>query len=169
MLCVVSAGMAACAKAQARVPTPPAPLAAPPPPPRTHIPVTLPVPEPPPPPPAPPAEPPPIPDTGTRPGGTGKTPEKPQAPPPAPEPTQAILQTGDSTELEKQVRALLDSAKRNLSLVKKQELSQGAKDQYDTANRFVRLAESAMNSKNFVYANQLADNAHTLARLLIKR
>jgi hypothetical protein len=47
-------------------------------------------------------------------------------------------------------------------------LSADAREQYDSAQRFVHLAEAKLLEKNFVYADYCADKAATLASLLVK-
>jgi len=41
--------------------------------------------------------------------------------------------------------------------------------QYDTAKRFIQQAEDALKAKNFVFAEQLADKAATLAAALAQK
>jgi hypothetical protein len=80
-----------------------------------------------------------------------------------------VLQTQNAGELERKARTQLDSAQRILNGVTVHELSPNARDQFRNAERFVRLAGTAMVAKNFLYALQLAENANTLARMLAKR
>ncbi|HVQ41848.1 MAG TPA: hypothetical protein VMS54_06570 [Vicinamibacterales bacterium] len=47
-------------------------------------------------------------------------------------------------------------------------MSVDAREQYDSAKRFVRMAEDKLREKNFVYAEYCADKAATLASLLVK-
>jgi len=59
-------------------------------------------------------------------------------------------------------------AQADLKRVQKALLSADAKEQYESAERFVRMAEDALRTKNFVYAFYCADKAATLASLLVK-
>ena len=80
-----------------------------------------------------------------------------------------MLQPTNAAELDAVARRLLDEADKNLVLVASKPLTGGAREQYDNAMRFVRQAREALSAKNYLYATQLATNANTLARLLIKR
>ena len=53
--------------------------------------------------------------------------------------------------------------------VKKDALPRSAREQFDSAERFIKMARSALGVKNFVYAYYCADKAATLAELLVKR
>jgi hypothetical protein len=97
-------------------------------------------------------------------------PTPPPTAPPVPEAPAAVLQTSANIgELETRARRLIDEAVRDLSFVPQKELSAGAKDQFASAQRFVRLAREAVTSKNYLYAKELADKAAKLAKLLLKR
>ena len=99
---------------------------------------------------------------------------KPSAPPPATSPppasaettTPPVIQAGAGVE--QQARERLQNAQRDLNRVQRSSLSPDAREQYDTATRFVRMAEDAIKLKNFVYASYCADKAATLASLLVK-
>ena len=58
---------------------------------------------------------------------------------------------------------------RDLSHVDYGALSADAKAQYDTAKRFMVLAEQAIKDRNFVFARTLADKAAVIAAVLSSR
>lgn len=166
-LCAVAAS--ACTKVQARtpaaVPVEPPPLTTPEPPSRLKLPVSL-----------------------DPPASAGSTTEKPPAPassgkPPAPTPPAAGSSTPPATTpperpatpviqagavIEQRARDRLLRAKTDLGRVQRASLSADAREQYDSAQRFVHLAEAKLLEKNFVYADYCADKAATLASLLVK-
>jgi hypothetical protein len=160
---VVSLGLGAagCRKVEAKVPAAPVAMAleTPEPPSRLVIPVS--------------AEPPPAPDKPaptsptrppTRPPVTGGPPNPPPDPTPPP-----VLKTGSSlAELEARATERLDRAQRDIARVSPGSLTPNARDQYDSAMRFIRMAKDAILTKNFVYAAYCADKAATLAGLLVK-
>jgi hypothetical protein len=55
-----------------------------------------------------------------------------------------------------------------LNTVHYQSLSNPARQQYDTARRFLAQADNALKIRNYVFARNLADKAETLARQLGK-
>ena len=155
----------ACARAQARTPAAIPVLDTPAPPPRLVIPVAV---EPPPaPPPATPERPP-----AAAPARPRETPPR-TTPPPTPPVTETVpppvLQTVPSlAELEARAKDRLDRAEKDLARVSRASLGRDARDQYDSAARFIRMAKDAMGAKNFVYAAYCADKAAALAGLLVK-
>jgi hypothetical protein len=162
-------GVSACGKVQAHTPEPMPGLDVPAPPSRVVVPVTLDDP----PPPAPPATstpPPPrsreTPQTPARPPDRTVTSAPPTATPAEPAP---VLQTTSNVgELEQHARVSLAAAQRDLDRVDYRGLGANARDQYDSAKRFMRQADGALRGKNFTYAAQLADKAAALASLLVK-
>lgn len=159
-------GASACAKAQARTPAArPAPLEVPAPPARVVIPVTVKVPEP-----SPPTDPSGPPEA--RPPATAGTPparpvERPAAPPG--QQTPPVLQTTPNTAaIEQRTRDLLAAARRDLAKVERGKLPEKSRSQFDTASRFVRLAEEALAAKNYLFAQQLAESAAALAEGLVR-
>jgi outer membrane biosynthesis protein TonB len=158
--------VSACTKVQAKTPGPapaPAPLAVPEPPIRLQIPVDL---EPPPPPPA--TEKPTAPvtpatriprptptPTPTPPATTGET----TAPP--------VVQTRDQAQNETRAREQLQNAVTNLARVQPP-LGRAAQDQYESAQKFVRMTREALSARNYVYAVYCAEKAATLAAMLVK-
>ncbi len=171
----------ACATAQAKIAPAAGPVLAPPaPPPRAVEPVELPQG-------TPDAEPEPGPvpvvikpaprPTVSRPDrNSGKATEKADqagaaaAPPPvAPGPGSAPLQTtANVMEAERTVRALMARAAHDLDRSDARALSGDRRMQYDTARRFLQQAGDALEVKNYVFAEQLADKAATLAAALVK-
>ena len=93
----------------------------------------------------------------------------PASPPPADASTRTLQTTANSGEAEQKVRALLTNAARDLSRIDYRRLGADARSQYDFAKRFSEQAEDAMRARNFVFAEQLADKAASLAALLLKR
>jgi outer membrane biosynthesis protein TonB len=179
LLALVSTG---CARAHAKtVPDlPDAPLVVPAPPPHEVEAVDVETPQPPAPSPAPEpsrAQPP-----RPRPAAPREQPRpeapKPPEPPPPPEPPKPAeepprgtntLQTTPPTaegELERTVRATLTRASNELGRIDYRVLSPDAREQYDTAKRFIRQANDAVSAKNLVFAKSLADKAATIAAQL---
>jgi hypothetical protein len=108
-------------------------------------------------------------------------PPKPQPPakpdtstPPARDETQqrTTLQTtppATQQEMDRQARALLAQASRDLGRIPYGSLNADGKGQYDTAKRFVEQAQQALKEQNFVLALSLADKAATIATVLVGR
>jgi len=161
-------GLAACGPVQAKTPAPDPPLETPAPPHRVVVPVTLTIPE---------ADPAPIrPVTAAPTAPPIRPPDRPMpppaSPPPAPpaDPVQppALQTTANPNEVEGRTRTLLVRANSDLARVDMKQLSRDAREQYDQARRFIRLAEDALKDKNVTYAKELAEKAAALAALLVK-
>lgn len=107
-----------------------------------------------------------------RPTEPAKTAEKPETPAPAPAPPETprvrTPQTANDEQAASQVRAVLGRADGTLNNVDYRALSAAARQQYDTAKRFITQAENALKIRNYVFARNLADKADTLARQLGK-
>jgi hypothetical protein len=166
---IVATAPAACKKAEARTPGPVAMLTTPAAPSPLIIPVST---EPPEPPAAPPEKPPAAParptgSTGTRPPPATPPPTNPPTDPPTTGPPP-ILTTGSLPDLEARARARLDLAQKDLARVSRARLGADAQDQYDSAARFIKMAQDAIAIKNFVFAVSCADKAAALAALLVK-
>jgi hypothetical protein len=165
---VFGTAVAGCGRAQAKTPGPAPALVMPEPPSRLVIPVTI-------EPPAPPPEPPdrsattPVRTPSARPTPT-PSPQPAATPPPATEIVKPpVLQTsGSLAELEARARERLDRAKKDIARVSRTALGTDARDQFDTAQQFIRMAEDAITAKNFFHAAYCADKAATLAGLLVK-
>ena len=124
-----------------------------------------------------------------RPAPSTPRPEPPKAEPPKPEPPAAVepprpadeppkppvtttLQTTPATaegDVERAIRASLDHASADLNRVDYRRLNADAKNQYDTAKRFVRQADDAIRAKNLVFAKSIAEKAATIAAQLAGR
>ncbi len=159
-----AAAVSACGKTQARMPEPTPPLDVPAPPPRVVIPVTVKVPEPPPPDPLPVETPP------ARPPATAGAPPSrpPERTPPVVEPPPVLQTTSNTAAIEQKARDLVAAARRDLARVDRRKLGVNARDQFDTARRFIRMADEALATKNYLYAQQLAESAAALAGGLVK-
>jgi len=173
MALVLTTGAAVgCAKLHARVPPPPATLETPPPPPRVTVPVDLPEPEEPAP--APPPAPVTPPAAPRRDPSTSRPASPPPAPatPPAPSTENpAVLQTAPDVEAQEQrTRAKLEAAQRDRDKVlpRYRDLTPGAREHFDTAAGYIRMAEAHLKLKNFAYADLLADRAAPLLGMLLK-
>jgi hypothetical protein len=161
--------VSACGRAQAKARTPgpmPVALAVPEPPSRLVLPVSVETPTP-------------TPSTSDKPattpsprpsGAVRPTPTPTTSPSPTPEPTPTpVLSTMASlADLEARARERLDRAEKDLGRVSRGALGADARDQWDNAARFIRMAKDAIAAKNFVYAAAWADKAATLAALLVK-
>jgi hypothetical protein len=188
---VVAAGAAGCAKAKPAVQPEMPPLEAPPPPPRllpplVGGPIETPAVTPPPEAGRPSAPARRRPD-GPRAGDTAATRQEPRPaelpkteplvdaprPPEETAPDQApILQLAPSAEsdaTEEAIQQVLTRATRDLGRVDYRLLSPDAKVQYDTAKRFMVLADQAIKDRNFVFARTLADKAAVIAGVLVSR
>jgi hypothetical protein len=156
----------ACLKAEARTPAPtPPPLEAPAPPGRVIIPVTVRVPEPPPPvvePEPPPARPP-----ASAGSSTTRPPDR-ASPPSSSQPPPVLQTTSNTAAIEVRVRELVSKARGDLARIDRGKLRDNARDQYDTAQRFIQQAEENLKIKNHLYAQQLAESAAALAGGLVK-
>jgi hypothetical protein len=188
---VVAAGAAGCAKAKPAVEPELPPLEAPPPPPRLLPPlVGGPIETPAVTPPPPEAGRPPTParrrperagDNGAtrqepRPADAPKTDPLVDAPRPpdetVPSEQAPILQLAPSAEsdaTEQAIQQVLTRATRDLTRVDYRALSPDAKAQYDTAKRFIVLADQAIKDRNFVFARTLADKAAVIAGVLVSQ
>lgn len=165
------AGVSACGKVKANVPQPMPALDMPAPPGRLIVPSTIPAPSPEPVAPAaaqtpvrqnnPPA---------TRPAERSTPPPNatptPEPTPPAPPPV--LLTTPNASDLEQKARNNLTAAQRDLDKVVYKALSPDAKLQFNTAQQYIGQAEDALKIRNYVFAEQLAEKAATLASLLVK-
>jgi hypothetical protein len=74
-----------------------------------------------------------------------------------------VVQTSDQAQNETRAREHLQAAERNLQKVQSKPLGRAAQDQYDSAQKFVRMAKEALTARNFVFAVYCAEKAATLA------
>ena len=158
---------AACLKADAKTPEPP--LTVPDPPSRLAIPGPVEAPAPAPPAPTSSASPekPPTSTTAPPPKPT-VTPTKPVTQDSGPPTPGQVLLPGGGAEVEARAKERLDRAEKDLRRVNRASLSTDAREQYDSADRFIRMARDAVTSRNFPFALSCADKAATLAALLLK-
>jgi hypothetical protein len=80
-----------------------------------------------------------------------------------------LAPTTESAATEGTIRQQLTRAARDLNRVDYVGLSADAKAQYDTAKRFMVLADQAIRDHNFVFARTLADKAAVIAGVLSNR
>jgi outer membrane biosynthesis protein TonB len=182
--CLAGVFISGCTRAQAKI-TPDGPLEMPAPPPREVEPVES------EPPPLVPLAQEPARNTPARPRPTPTpTREPPRTDVPKPEPakpeTQPVeakpveepprpattLQTTPPTaegEVERLIRVSIAKANADLNRVDYRALNTDARNQYDTAKRFIRQADDAMRAKNLVFAKSVADKAAALAAQLAGR
>ncbi len=86
-----------------------------------------------------------------------------------PAPVLHLAPTAESAANERTIRDQLVRAAKDLSHVDYVALSADAKAQYDTAKRFMVLADEAIKDRNFVFARTLADKAAVIAGVLSNR
>ena len=72
-------------------------------------------------------------------------------------------------EADKKIRALLQTATRNLGQVDYQKLSVAGREQYENAKSLGEQANEALTQRNYVFAETLADKAAKLASELLGR
>jgi hypothetical protein len=82
----------------------------------------------------------------------------------APAPLLRTPQTADETNAEKRTTGVLERATQLLNQVNATTLGQQARQQHETARRFVDQAKQALVERNYVLASYLADKAETLAK-----
>lgn len=110
-------------------------------------------------------------DAAPRPADKPADPPKPPATEPArtdETPRVRTPQTANDEKADGEVRAVLARAQSALDKVPYGPLSNAAKQQYQTAQRFIAQADRALRIRNYVFARNLADKAETLARQLGK-
>jgi hypothetical protein len=83
-------------------------------------------------------------------------------------PALQLAPAGDAAS-EQNTRRRLADAERNLQRIDYRLLNSDAKAQYDTAKRFIVLAEQAILDRNLLFAHTLADKAATIAAVLQRR
>jgi hypothetical protein len=72
-------------------------------------------------------------------------------------------------QVQRSIRANLDGAIANLNRVEYQRLGADARVNFDQARRFIAQAEEALQARNLVFAQTVADKAATLAAQLAGR
>ncbi|WP_396623423.1 hypothetical protein [Luteitalea sp.] len=83
---------------------------------------------------------------------------------PAPGPLLRTPQTADESNADRRTQEVLGRAVSLLDRVNPQALGTQARQQHETARRFVAQARQALTERNFVLAASLAEKAETLAR-----
>ena len=102
-------------------------------------------------------------EAGRAESGTEAAPAAPEVAP-APAPLLRTPQTADESNAEKRTKQVLDRATLLLNGMNASTLGQQARQQHDTARRFVEQALQALIERNYVLASYLADKAETLAK-----
>ena len=92
-------------------------------------------------------------------------------PPPAATATPQLRKPGapDGAEASRQVRDVIDRAKKTLGSIDYQRLSTERRDQYDSANLLITQSEDAIKTLKFDIARNLADKADRIAKELQTR
>ena len=97
-------------------------------------------------------------------------PSAPETPPETtPAPALQLASPGSSGHAEQAVKQQIVKAREDLGQVERRNLSVDAQAQFDTATRFIELANQAIRDKNLVFAQTLADKAAVIAALLRQR
>lgn len=108
-------------------------------------------------------------------GTKTETPADPAATPPAEakpaEPSAPLRtpQTANDQQAERRIREVLGRATQALAQVNVGRLGGDARQQYESARRFVDQAGGALRAGNYMFASYLADKAEALARGLVGR
>jgi hypothetical protein len=90
-------------------------------------------------------------------------------PPAAPPTTLQTTPAGEEGEVERSIRGSLGRATADLNRIDYRTLNADARNQYDTAKRYVQQADEAIRAKNLVFAKTIADKAAVLAAKLAGR
>jgi hypothetical protein len=88
------------------------------------------------------------------------------APPPAPAPQLRTPATADPAEASRQVRDIIEHAKKTLASINYQRLTKARRTEYDRANTMITEAEAAVKAEKFPYGKSLADKADQIAKEL---
>jgi hypothetical protein len=94
---------------------------------------------------------------------------QPAEPPPPAAPALQLAPPGGIPQAEENVQRQLRKADADLNEIDYAALAREAQAQYDTAKRFMLLANQALRDKNLVFAQTLADKAANLAAVLLQR
>lgn len=98
-----------------------------------------------------------------------EAPKPDEAPPPRPAAPLQTMPTTAEGEVERAIRATVQRANADLNRVDYRALNADARNQYDTAKRFIRQADDAIKAKNLLFAKNLAEKAAALAAQLPSR
>jgi len=85
---------------------------------------------------------------------------------PPPVPQLRTPDTVDGAEAERQIKEVIDSARRTLGLIDYRPLNSQRRAQYDSAKLLITEAEDALKSQNYVLARGLAEKADRIAKEL---
>jgi hypothetical protein len=96
-------------------------------------------------------------------------PDNPPVEPPPNAPALQLAPPGGIPQAEQNVQKQLRKADQDLKQVDYAALAREAQAQYDTAKRFMLLADQAVRDKNLVFAQTLADKAAAIAAVLLQR
>jgi hypothetical protein len=88
---------------------------------------------------------------------------------PAPPTTLQTTPAAAEGELERTIRAQLGRAAADLNRIDYRALNADARNQYETAKRFIQQSDDALKKKNLVFAKNLAEKAAALASQLAGR
>jgi hypothetical protein len=100
---------------------------------------------------------------------SGASPGAQPAEPPPNAPALQLAPPGGIPQAEENVRRQIKKADEDLGKVDYAALAREAQSQYDTAKRFMLLADQAVRDKNLVFAQTLADKAAAIAAVLLQR
>ncbi|HEY8550576.1 MAG TPA: hypothetical protein VIL35_11515 [Vicinamibacterales bacterium] len=78
-------------------------------------------------------------------------------------------ETANDSEAVRKVRDILDRTEQNLTKVNYAALSSNAREQHDTARRFIIQADAALKARSLTFALYLADKAEKLSNSLLNR
>lgn len=96
-------------------------------------------------------------------------PEEPGAAEPAPPGLQLVPSGAEAARIESEIRQQIVRASQDLNRVDYRALNADARTQYDTAKRYLTLADQAIVERNLIFARTLADKAGAIAVVLLRR
>ncbi|HEX3644323.1 MAG TPA: hypothetical protein VHT95_01880 [Vicinamibacterales bacterium] len=94
---------------------------------------------------------------------------KPPEEPPKPQTTLQMTPATAEGDVERAIRAALQRASADLNRVDYRALNADARNQYDTAKRWVQQADENIRTKNLVFARSIAEKAAAIAAQLAGR
>jgi hypothetical protein len=94
---------------------------------------------------------------------------KPPEEPPKPQTTLQMTPATAEGDVERTIRSALQRATADLNRVDYRALNADARNQYDTAKRWVQQADENIKTKNLVFAKSIAEKAATIAAQLAGR
>jgi hypothetical protein len=93
----------------------------------------------------------------------------PPPPPPSVPPLRLPNTAADTNEAARQMRDLLERAKKSLESVDYRPLDRGQRDQYDAAKGLLEQSEGTLKARDFELAKNYAEKAEQIAKQLQKR